>query len=219
MTETQVREQYDQMAAVYDQRWSRYVTNTLSFLKTWASISQQATVLDIGCGTGEFESLVLAEYPKQQMVGVDISDQMLGIAQQKCRDYPNASFHKARASELPFERNSFDVVISSSVFHYFDDPGAALVEMKRVLKPDGRVVILDWCKDYLLCRLCDIVLKFVDPTYRQCYTQDEFHDLLASAGFDIHRATRVCFGVVWSLMAASAIPYRGKNVLDGCQQT
>lgn len=219
MTESKVREQYDQMAAVYDQRWSRYVTNTLSFLKTWASIPQQATVLDIGCGTGEFERLVLAEHPRQQMVGVDISDQMLGIAQQKCQDYPNASFHKARASELPFERNSFDVIISSSVFHYFDDPDAVLVEMKRVLKPNGTLVILDWCKDYLLCRLCDIVLKFVDPTYRQCYTQNEFHHLLVSAGFDIHRATRVRFNVIWGLMAVTAIPYRSENVQLDFSQT
>ena len=206
MTENKVRSQYDQMAAVYDTRWSRYVTNTLSFLKNWARISQQATVLDIGCGTGEFERLVLAEHPGQQIVGIDISDQMLAIARHKCRDDLNVSFQTAPASELPFERNSFDVVISASAFHYFDDPEAALAEMKRVLKPDGKVVILDWCKDYLLCRLCDLVLKFVDPAYRQCYTQDEFHSLLARAGFDIHRATRVRFGVWWGLMVATAIP-------------
>jgi ubiquinone/menaquinone biosynthesis C-methylase UbiE len=59
MTETTVRKQYNQMATFYDQRWSSYITNTLSFLKTWAHISPTANVLDVACGTGEFERLLL----------------------------------------------------------------------------------------------------------------------------------------------------------------
>lgn len=206
MSNTTVREQYNQMAAVYDQRWSNYVANTLSFLKTWAQIAPQATVLDVACGTGEFERLVLVEHPTQQMVGVDISEKMLLVAKQKCRDYPSISFHMASASALPFADHSFDVIVSASSFHYFDDPDAALAEMKRVLNPDGKVVILDWCKDYLLCRLCDIVLKVLDPAYKQCYTQAEFHHLLTKAGFNISSATKVRFGLVWGLMVATAKP-------------
>jgi len=207
MSETTVREQYDQIAAVYDQRWSHYVTNTLLFLKTWAQISPLATVLDVACGTGEFERLVLSEHPKQQLVGVDISEKMLAIARQKCHAYPNVEFHTASASALPFASNSFDVVLSANSFHYFDDPLVTLGEMKRVLKPNGTVVILDWCRDYLVCKICDIVLKVFDPAYRQCYTQHEFHRLLASACFERRRATKVSFGVWWGLMVATATPY------------
>lgn len=201
-----VRKQYDQMAAVYDQRWSNYVRNTLSFLKNWAQISPLATVLDVACGTGEFERLLLADCPTQQIVGVDISDKMLAIAEQKCHAYPNVSFQIARASTLPFTNDSFDVIVSANAFHYFDDPNAALGEMKRILKPKGTVVILDWCKDYLLCRVCDVVLKLFDPAYTQCYTQNEFHSLLASAQFDVHRTTKVRFGILWGLMVAEAAP-------------
>lgn len=203
MTETKVRNQYDRMATAYDQRWSNYLTNTLSFLKTWAQISPQAAVLDIGCGTGEFERLVVTEHPMQKMVGVDISEKMLAIARQKLHAYPNLCFCTAPAAALPFTNNSFDIIVSASSFHYFDDP-AALAEMKRVLKPGSKVVILDWCKDYLLCRLCDILLKIIDPAYKQCYTQTEFHHLLDCAGFSISCATKVCFGLVWGLMVATA---------------
>lgn len=206
MTETRVREQYDQMAAVYDQRWSTYVTNTLSFLKTWMNIPPTATVLDIACGTGEFERLVLADHPTQQIVGVDISDKMLAIAKQKCHVYPNVSFQVACASALPFASDSFNIVVSANSFHYFDNPDVALEEIKRVLKPDGTVVILDWCRDYLLCQICDIVLKLFDRAYKQCYNQKEFHSLLASAHFNISRTAKVHFGILWGLMVATATP-------------
>ncbi|MBE9191534.1 methyltransferase domain-containing protein [Gloeocapsopsis crepidinum LEGE 06123] len=203
MTETKVRQQYNQMAATYDQRWSSYVSSTLLFLQSWADISPTATVLDVACGTGEFERLLLADNSQQKIVGVDISEKMLAIAREKCH-VPNVSFYTAPASALPFADNSFDAIVCASSFHYFDKPNTALLEMKRVLKPHGRVVILDWCKDYLLCRICDWVLPIFDSAYKQCYTQAEFHSLLTSAGYKISRTTKVRFGVVWGLMVATA---------------
>ena len=207
MLEIKVRSQYDRLAAVYDQRWSAYIANTLSFLKNWAQLSPLATVLDVGCGTGEFEQLVLSDRPTQRIVGVDISDKMLAIAQQKCQAYPNVEFHIASATALPFASNSFDAIVSASAFHYFDDPLAALKEMKRVLKPDGTVIILDWCRDYLPCKILDIVLKVFDEAYKQCYTQDEFHSLLTEAHFDVCRATKVRFGILWEIMVSTATPH------------
>ncbi|MBD2034920.1 class I SAM-dependent methyltransferase [Leptolyngbya sp. FACHB-321] len=204
MIETTVRDQYNQMAERYDRRWSRYLFNTLSFLKDWVAIVPESTVLDIGCGTGEFERLVLSEQPEHTMVGVDLSEGMLEMAQQKCRDYPHVSFQKASVVALPFVDRSFDVIVSASAFHYFDDPIAALKEMQRLLKPNGEIVILDWCKDYIMCQLYDVVLKRVDPAYRQSYTQAEFHHLLTQAGLVIDRAAKVRFGLAWELMIATA---------------
>lgn len=204
MSETIVRKQYNQLAAIYDQRWKSYIANTLSFLKTWAEISPTDTILDVACGTGEFEQLLLDEYSLQQIVGVDISEKMLAIAKQKCIAYPQASFQIASASNLPFDNDSFDVIVSANSFHYFDDPLAALKEMRRVLKPDGKVIILDWCRDYLFCQICDVILQVFDPAHQQCYTQNEFHRLLEDADFTINRTNRIRFGVVWGLMIATA---------------
>jgi ubiquinone/menaquinone biosynthesis C-methylase UbiE len=204
MTEAKVRQQYNRFAAVYDQRWHRYVTDTLAFLKTWTQLSPAERVLDIACGTGEFERMILTEYSKQEITGVDISEQMLAIAQQKNHTFANVSFQTANASALPFADHSFDVVVSANAFHYFDQPTVALQEMKRVLMPTGRVVILDWCKDFVVCQICDVVLKLFDPAYRQCYKQAEFHQLLTTTGFRIERAQRVRFGWIWGLMIATA---------------
>jgi ubiquinone/menaquinone biosynthesis C-methylase UbiE len=206
MTEAKVRQQYDRIAAVYDQRWSRYVTNTLQFLNAWAELASTDRVLDVACGTGEFERIVLAEHPTQHIVGIDLSEPMVAIAQQKAQAFPQVSFQVATASALPFADHQFDVVVCANAFHYFDNPIVALMEMKRVLKPTGKVVILDWCRDFFLCQVCDVVLKLLDPAHQRCYTQREFHDLLTSAGFEVVRSRRIRFGWVWGLMVATAIP-------------
>jgi len=205
MTEDAVRKQYDQLAKVYDLRWQSYISKTLSFLKTWAEISPQDTVLDVACGTGEFERLLLSENPSQQVTGVDISSEMLAIAQNKCSAYPQISFYTASASALPFASNSFDVIVSASAFHFFDHPDTALQEMKRVLKPSGKLILLDWCRDYLSCKIFDIILRLFDQAYKGCYNQDELHSLLESAGFMVCRATKIRFDIVWGAMIATAV--------------
>lgn len=206
MIEPVIRQQYDQMSVIYDQRWSHYISNTLNFLKAWAELAPTDKVLDVACGTGEFEQLILTEHSEQNMVGVDISEKMLTIAQQKLQAYPNVTLSLASAEHLPFADQSFDVIVSASAFHYFENPAIALAEMKRVLKPNGKIMILDWCKDYLLCRICDLILKVTDPAHQQCYTQAELHGFLTASGFDITRAAKVRFGLVWGLMVATASP-------------
>lgn len=199
-----MRQQYNRMARIYDRVWSRYISQSLSLLKDWAELDSTRTVLDVACGTGTFERLVLLEYPNQEITGIDLSEKMLEIAEEKCRDYPNVSFQIASVTALPFGDRTFDTVISASAFHYFESPSAALLEMKRVLKPEGELMILDWCKDDWLCRIYDFVLQRFDSAHEQCYTQAEFHHLLNETGFQIRRATRFRIGLAWELMIATA---------------
>lgn len=206
MSESTVRQQYNQLASVYDRRWQHYITKTLRFLKQWAMIPAEARVLDLACGTGEFERLLLQESSDQLITGIDISEQMLAIAHQKLKSYPNVSLQLATASDLSFADHSFDTVVSANSFHYFDDPKLALKEIKRVVRPGGKIVILDWCKDYFICRVCDALLQRFDPAHQQCYTQAEFHHFLNAAGFKIQQATKVRFGLIWGLMVVTAMP-------------
>lgn len=205
MNEVKVRTQYDRLADIYDLRWRNYIFNTLTFLHNWERIELQDRVLDVACGTGEFERLLLERNPTQKITGIDISENMLSVAKEKYQTYPNVEFHQASVHSLPFASQSFDLVVSANAFHYFDEPEVALAEMKRVLKPNGKLVILDWNKDYPICRICDWILQVFDPAHQQCCTQDELHRLLISAEFKIHRATKVRFGVIWGLMAVIAI--------------
>ncbi len=206
--EVLVKQQYDRLAHIYDQRWQGYITNTLSFLVDWAQILPSETVLDVACGTGELERRLVEQHPEQAIAGVDFSESMLAIARQKLESYPAITFQQASAAALPWQQAAFNVVLCANAFHYFNEPDRALAEMQRVLRSGGRVVILDWCRDFLVCRFCDWVLNLVDPAHKNCYTEAELHEFLTAAGYQIQRTRRVRFGLIWGLMAIEAMPSR-----------
>lgn len=202
--ESTVREQYNHLANQYDRRWKNYIDKTLYFFQAWAKITPDETLLDVACGTGELERLLLEQHPHQQIIGVDLSSQMLVQAQQKLRLFPTVTFQVATARSLPFPDHQFDVVLSANSFHYFDSPETVLQEMQRVLKPTGRLLILDWCRDSWLCQLFDAVLQRFDSAHRQCYTQAEMHHFLTSAQFELMRSEKVQLNWLWELMAVEA---------------
>ncbi len=206
MNEVKIQKQYDRLANIYDLRWRNYIINTLTFLHNWEKIQPQAMILDVACGTGEFERLLLEKNPTQKIIGIDISEKMLDLARQKYDAFSNVEFQQASVHSLPFDSDYFDVVVCANSFHFFDQPQLALQEMKRVVKPNGKVIILDWNKDYLFCKICDWFLQIFDPVHQQCYTQAELHQLLVSAQFKIHSATKFRLGVIWGMMVLTAYP-------------
>jgi ubiquinone/menaquinone biosynthesis C-methylase UbiE len=203
--EALVRQQYDRLATIYDRRWQFYINRTLSFLVPWAQVEPEDRVLDVACGTGELERLLALHNPQQTIIGVDFSESMLAIARQKCTAWPQVRFRTAPAAALPWPAPQFHVILCANAFHYFDAPDTVLAEMQRVLLPGGRLVILDWCRDFWLCRLCDWILGWLDPAHQRCYTEAELHALLAAAGYQVKRSQRLCFGLIWGLMAVEAI--------------
>ncbi len=102
-------------------------------------------VLEVGVGTG----LNLPLYPKNcEIVGIDISEGMLKKAWERVRDLDltNATLTVMDASKLEFPDNSFDRVIATYVISAVPDPVKTLLEMQRVCKPNGHLVILNHFK-------------------------------------------------------------------------
>ena len=110
------------------------------------SVREGETVLDIGSGPGFLASdLANATGPTGKVVGVDISEQMVDRATARSTQ-AWLSYSVADAAALPFEENSFDVVVSTQVAEYVPDIDAFCAGVHRVMKPGGRGVILatDW---------------------------------------------------------------------------
>ena len=104
-------------------------------------------VLDVGCGPGFFVT-ELAERvgPSGSVVGVDLSRDMLAVARKRAERHANVELLESSATPLPFEGGSFDRALSVQVLEYVEDVAAALAELRRVLRPGGRLVVwdVDW---------------------------------------------------------------------------
>lgn len=100
-------------------------------------------VLDAGCGTGSIALDVASRFSPRRVVGIDLDAGQVDDARQSAagRKLDNAEFFTASVYQLPFPDASFDVVYSVSVFLYLRDPGRALVEMRRVLRPGGLAAV------------------------------------------------------------------------------
>jgi ubiquinone/menaquinone biosynthesis C-methylase UbiE len=135
-------------------------------------------------------------------MGVDLSLVMLAQAR---RRLPSCVLLVAADAEaLPFASGSFDSVVSSSSFHYWPAPADGLRELHRVMRPGGRVVITDWCDDYLACHLCDRILRWIDPTHYRIYGGEECRALLTSADYEVLGLERYRISWIWGLMTATA---------------
>ncbi|WP_427886709.1 methyltransferase domain-containing protein [Kribbella sp. GL6] len=103
-------------------------------------------VLDIGVGPGLLAAEMAGEVgPDGRICGIDISDSMLAIARTRADvpGGPGVELEQASVDRIPYPAESFDVVVSTQVFEYVEDVAGALREVRRVLRPAGRVVLLD----------------------------------------------------------------------------
>ena len=149
-------------------------------------------ILDLGCGTGTTTLMLKRRFPEAEVVGLDLSPQMLVVCDRKAKDANlDIIFRQGNAMETGLEAESFDVVCATLLFHETPTPVAQTIlqESLRLLKPDGQVLILDGNQKTLRAVnwLSDI---FEEPFIRE-YAQGSTDAWLGAAGFEAVRTEDV----------------------------
>jgi SAM-dependent methyltransferase len=187
-------------ATDYEPLWQAQLAEAQAALLTWASPAPNESVLDVACGTGlvSFEA-ARAVGAGGHVLGIDLSDQMVGAAERRAGDLKlsHCSFSRMDAETLALPDASFDVAVCALGLMYMPDPEQALQEMCRVLRPGGRVSIAVWgerakCGWSAIFSIVDEeVASEVCPLFFRLGEQNTLARLCANAKFEDVRHRRI----------------------------
>ncbi len=146
-------------------------------------------VLDVATGPG-FVAAAFAEVDCE-VVGLDLTNAPLKLAEQMrdSRGLTNLRFQQGDAEKLPFEQQSFDIVVSRYAMHHFEDPRRVLREMARVCRPQGKVVIQDLITSEFAERAAyqNHVEQLRDPSHARALALSEFLAFFTVCGLEIEQ--------------------------------
>ena len=174
--------QQEELAATADMVQQRQAMLSLLCLKPGER------VIDVGAGNGALVRDMLKIVGRNgHACGVDNSEIMIGLAKKIC---PEAVFLKGEATELPIEDSYYDVLTTSQLLCFVDDVSSALREFYRVLKPGGRMLILDTDWGSLVWNsrnqsFMDRVMKMYTAPYTNPYIPRILPKLISEAGFNL----------------------------------
>ena len=168
-----VMQSYDVTSEIYEKRYGEEQQRKYKKALEKVSASDKA-LLDVGCGSGLFFREVAKD--ATVVVGVDISSKLLLKAKKQARGFPNAFVLQADADHLPFKKESFNGGFAFTVLQNMPNPNKTLVELERVIKREGRVVVTGLKKAFPLEKFMDIlenssmqINTFVDDEDLNCY--------------------------------------------------
>jgi SAM-dependent methyltransferase len=126
-------------SAGYEQHWARLTRQTVPATLDAAGVGRDTRVLDVCSGPGMLTAAALER--GAEAIGLDFSDKVVAIAR---RNVPEAEFYQGDAQALAFEDDGFDAVVCGYGVIHLPNPNVALTEMRRVLRPGGRLAISVW---------------------------------------------------------------------------
>lgn len=165
-----------------DRLWRRRAINYLMAKGSWPM-----RVLDVATGTGDLALLAAVELGAEEVIGIDISDEMMKVGREKAEaanlDFA-VKFQHEDCSALSFPDKSFDAVMSAFALRNFENIEQCLREMRRVLQPNGDVVVIDLCapQRFPMKQVFSLYKKYIMPHIGKTVSKDvsAFHYLPAT---------------------------------------
>ncbi|NHI04388.1 hypothetical protein DYY67_1246 [Candidatus Nitrosotalea sp. TS] len=150
-------------------------------------VTKDDTVLDVACGSG-LVSCALAGIVNH-VTGIDITPAMIEQAKllQNSKKLENLTWKIGDVTSLPFENDSFSLVITRYSFHHMMDPISVLSEMKRVCKPGGRIAVIDVTPDKDKADRYNKMEKLRDPSHAKALTINEFESMFNQLNIAIQK--------------------------------
>ncbi|HWL95231.1 MAG TPA: methyltransferase domain-containing protein [Phycisphaerae bacterium] len=171
----QARKEFDQWAHSYDRSIVRHLLFDPAYrmfmeeLHRWRrDLAAPFDLLDIGCGTGTWTAMVAGSpLPSRRVVGLDYSLPMTQVAHGKAAQIGEGAptFVNADSEHLPFADASFDVITCSNSFHHYPQQEATIREMRRLLRPGGRLMLIDGFRDNVIgWFVFDVIITKIEST-------------------------------------------------------
>lgn len=167
-----------------------------------AALKPGERVLDIGCGTGTLAIAAAQAHPECDVTGVDPAAAMIERARKKTRAAGvKARFEVGVVEKIDAENDSFDVVLCTLVLHHLPEgmQASALGEIRRVLKPGGRLVLVDFGGSGLFVH--DLIARFMGREATASHSVKRVERLLADAGFADSKLHPMSLGYLFCLEA------------------
>ena len=178
--ESQIIEQFSQQAIPFTQVPGHF--DALQILVELSEVDNEDSVLDVACGPG----MVACEFAKHsnRVTGIDITPAMIEQAakRQEEQKLDNLEWHVGNAVPLPYADNTFSLVLTRYSFHHLLKPEEALLEMIRVCRPGGRVMVADVAVESSKSDAYDKLEILRDPSHTHAMTKDEFAALFLTSG-------------------------------------
>ncbi len=198
-----VLREYTDSAADYDRRWLHYNEHTLGEALAAAKGLPGKRLVDVGCGTGLLLEGLASTRPEAELLGIDLVPAMLAVARRRIGDA--AWLVRADAAMLPLPGASVDVLTSVSMLHCLPDAEQAVAGFRRVLRPGGRLVVIDWCADALRTRLLRRLLPLAGHAPVRPLRSRDLAGILARQGFVGITVARFGAGPLWAMMRLTAV--------------
>jgi len=190
---TSARDEFEAWAGTYD----RSLLNRFMFqpsyrmfleeLYAWRKdIDEPFDLLDIGCGTGTFDAMLTASPLKANVVALDYAPAMCKVGAEKALHAGIADrlrFTAADSEHLPLADGSFDAVTCSNSFHHYPHQQNVVHEMRRVLRPGGRLMLIDGFRDNVIGWVVfDVIIAAVEKHVFHA-PWSTIHQYFEAAGF------------------------------------